>query len=135
MSTRATATFKIEGWDEKPYDEIEGGRKLTQASVKQSITGDVQGEGAVEWLMCYRPDETADFVGLQRIVGQIGDRSGSFVLVQTDGTFDGKEASGRLSVVPGAGTGDLIDLRGSGEFSAPHGGEATITLDYDLSDS
>jgi Protein of unknown function (DUF3224) len=135
MSTRATATFKIQGWDEKPYAEIEGGRKLTQASVKQVFAGDVEGEGAVEWLMCYRPDETADFVGLQRIVGQIGGRSGSFVLVQTNGTFDGKEAKGHLSVVPGSGTGGLTGLRGTGEFSAPHGGEPTIRLDYELSDS
>jgi hypothetical protein len=135
VSTRATGTFKIQGWDEKPYAEIEGGRKLTQASVKQAFAGDVEGEGAVEWLMCYRPDETADFVGLQRIVGQIGDRSGSFVLLQTEGTFDGKEAKGRLAVVPGSGTGDLEGLRGTGEFSAPHGGEPTITLDYELSDS
>jgi hypothetical protein len=135
VSTRATGTFKIQGWDEKPYAEIEGGRKLTQASVKQAFAGDVEGEGAVEWLMCYRPDETADFVGLQRIVGQIGDRSGSFVLLQTEGTFDGKEAKGRLAVVPGSGTGELEGLCGTGEFSAPHGGEPTITLDYELGDS
>jgi hypothetical protein len=132
MSTRATGTFKIQGWDEKPYAEIEGGRKLTQASVSQAFAGDVEGEGTVEWLMCYRPDETADFVGLQRIVGQIGDRSGSFVLLQTEGTFDGKEAKGQLSVVPGSGTGDLEGLRGSGEFSAPLGGEPSISLEYDF---
>jgi hypothetical protein len=135
MSTRATATFKIEGWDERPYAEIEGGRKLTQASVKQAFTGDVEGQGAVEWLMCYRPDETADFVGLQRIVGQLGGRSGSFVLLQTDGTFDGTEAVARVSVVRGSGTGDLTGLSGTGEFSAPRGGEPTIRLNYELGDS
>jgi hypothetical protein len=132
MSTRASGTFKIQGWDEKPYDEIEGGRKLTQASVKQAFAGEVEGEGAVEWLMCYRPDQTADFVGLQRIVGRIDGRSGSFVLLQTEGTFDGKEAKGRLSVVPGSGTGELEGLRGGGEFRAPHGGEPSLSLDYDF---
>jgi Protein of unknown function (DUF3224) len=132
MSTRATGTFKIDGWDEEPYDEIEGGRRLTQASVKQTFAGDVEGEGAVEWLMCYRPDQTADFVGLQRIVGQIGGRPGSFVLLQTEGTFDGKVARGRLSVVPGSGTGELDGLRGGGEFIAPHGGEPSLSLDYDF---
>jgi hypothetical protein len=134
MSTQASATFKIEGWDEKPYAEIEGDRKLTQASVKQAFAGDIEGEGSVEWLMCYRPDKTADFVGLQRIVGQIGGRSGSFVLLQTEGTFDGKVAKGRLSVVPGSGTGELSGLTGSGEFSAPSEGEPTIALDYELGD-
>ena len=132
MSERATANFKIEGWDEKPFAQIEGGGKLSQASVKQRLSGDIEGEGSVEWLMCYRPDETADFVGVQRIVGRIGGRSGSFVLLQTAGTFDGREAKGRLSVVPGSVTGDLEGLHGSGEFSAPRGGDPSLTLDYDF---
>jgi hypothetical protein len=132
MSPRATGTFKIQGWDEKPYEELEDGRKLTHASVTQAFAGDVEGEGAVEWLMCYRPDQTADFVGLQRIVGWLEGRSGSFVLLQTEGTFDGKVAKGRLSVVPGSGTAELEGLRGTGEFSAPHGGEPSISLDYDF---
>lgn len=132
MTTRATCTFKIQAWDEEPYDELDGGRRLTRASVKQAFAGDVEGEGAVEWLMCYRPDRTADFVGLQRIAGRMAGRSGSFVLLQTDGTFDGKVARGRLAVVPGSGTGELEGLRGAGEFSAPHGGEPSLSLDYDI---
>jgi len=132
MPTRATATFKIEEWDEKPYAQIEGGGKLTKATVKQAISGDIEGEAAVEWLMCYRPDQTADFVGIERVVGRIGDRSGSFVLLHTGGTFDGTEARGRLSVVSGSVTGDLAGLRGVGEFTAPHGGQASMALDYDF---
>jgi hypothetical protein len=132
MPRRATGTFKIADWDERTYAEIDDGGKLTRASVKQAFSGDIEGEGAVEWLMCYRPDQTAGFVGLQRIVGQIRGRSGSFVLLQTDGTFDGNEARGALSVLPGSGTGDLRGLRGEGEFSAPLGCEAAVTLDYDF---
>jgi hypothetical protein len=132
MAAHATGTFKIEGWDEATRSEQEEGGKLTQASVRQSFSGDIEGEGSVEWLMCYRPDETAEFVGLQRIEGRLGDRSGSFVLLQTDGSFDGTEARGRLAVVPGSGTGDLRGLRGQGEFSAPHGSQASMTLDYDF---
>ena len=131
MATRATATFKIQQWDEQPIAELDGGGKLTRASVKQALSGDIEGEGAVEWLMCYRADQTADFVGLQRVDGRIGDRSGSFVLAQTDGTFDGGEARGRLTVVPESATGDLQGLTGSGEFVAPRGGEATLSLEYD----
>jgi Protein of unknown function (DUF3224) len=132
VAVLATGNFKIAGWDEKPYAELENGGKLTQASVQQSFSGEIEGEGAVEWLMCYRPDQTAEFTGLQRITGRIGKRSGSFVLLQTRGTFDGKEAKGDLSVVPGSGTGDLRGLRGKGGFSAPHGSDAAITLEYDF---
>ena len=132
MAERLTGIFKIEGWDESAYSEQEDGRKLTQASVKQSFTGDIEGEGSVEWLMCYRPDQTAEFVGLQRIDGRLGGRSGSFVLLQTDGSFDGTEAKGQLSVVPGSGTGELSGLRGQGQFSAPRASEASMTLDCDF---
>jgi hypothetical protein len=131
MTAHATGTFKVESWDEQTYDESDAGGKLTRASVKQAFSGDIAGEGAVEWLMCYRPDQTADFVGLQRVIGQLGDRSGTFVL-QTAGSFDGQEARGEWSVLRGSGTDDLSGLRGSGGFSAPLGGQAAVTLDYDF---
>ena len=131
MTAQVKGKFKIESWDEQTYAEIDAGGKLTRASVKQAFSGDIAGEGAVEWLMYYRPDQTADFVGLQRVVGQLGDRSGTFVL-QTTGTFDGQEAKGEWSVLAGSGTDDLSGLRGSGGFSAPLGGEAAVTLDYDF---
>jgi hypothetical protein len=132
MGEHAMATCKIEDWDEETYADVEGGRKLSRASVRQTFSGDIDGEGSVEWLMCYRPDKTADFVGLQRIEGRLGDRSGSFVLQQTDGTFDGGVATGRLAVVPGSGTGELEGISGSGEFRAPHGEPARLTLEYEL---
>jgi Protein of unknown function (DUF3224) len=97
----------------------------THASVNQAFAGDVDGEGAVESLMCYRRDRTADFV---RLVGW----TGSFVLLQTEGTFAGKVARGRLWVVPGSGTGGREGLRGAGEFSAPHGGEPSLELEHDI---
>ena len=129
MSTKANSTFKNESWEEQPYLETEDGGKLSRATVRQAITGDIEGEAEIEWLMCYRPDETADFVGLERVVGSIGDRSGSFVLEST-GTFDGREARGALAVVRGSGTGDLRGIVGRGEFRAPLGPEAEVSLDY-----
>ena len=36
MSTRATGTIEIKTSDEKPYEEIDGGSKLTRASVANS---------------------------------------------------------------------------------------------------
>jgi Protein of unknown function (DUF3224) len=132
MAAHARCTFKVAGWEEKPYAELENGGKLTQASVKQSFSGDIEGEGSVEWLMCYRPDETVEFIGLQRIDGRIGERSGSFVLLQTDGTFDGNEARANLTIVPGSGGGELRGLRGEGRFSAPHGSEGAVTLHYEF---
>jgi hypothetical protein len=132
VGTKADVTVSIQGWDEHPYAEVEGGGKLTRASVAQALSGGIEGEAAAEWLMCYRPDETADFVGLQRVTGRIGDREGSFVLVHSGGSFDGEAATAELTVVAGSGTGELEGLRGSGGFTAPHGGTPSLTLDYDF---
>jgi Protein of unknown function (DUF3224) len=131
MTTRADGTFKVEDWKEEEYGSLGDGRKLSRASVRQAISGDIEGTGRVEWLMSYRPDKTADFVGLQQVEARLGDRSGSFVMRST-GTFDGEEARGELSVVPGSGTGDLDGISGSGEFSAPLGSEAQVSLEYDF---
>src|SRR3954467_5078923 len=115
MTDHAEGTWKIQSWDEQPVHE--DGARLTRASVEQAFSGDIEGVGSVEWLMCYRPDKTADFVGLQRVVGQVGRRSGSIVL-QTVGTFDGDEARADWTVVPGSGSGELEGLHGRGGFSA-----------------
>ena len=129
--TTANGEFELTGWDEDTYLEPEDGRKLTRASVTQDFRGDIAGTGSVEWLMSYRPDGTAHFVGLQRIEGQLGKGSGSFV-VESIGDFDGKTAKGQLAVVPGSGTGDLDGIQGEGSFSAPMGSKATYTLDYKI---
>ena len=131
MSTHAQAEFEVQSWDESTYEELDGDAKLTRASVGQGFTGDLEGAGSVEWLMCYREDKTADFVELQRFVGRLGGRSGSSV-IPPHGTFDGTEAKGRLAVVERSGTEELAGITGSGAFAAPLGSTASVELDYDF---
>ncbi len=131
MGARAAGTFEVKTWDEQPTLEIEGGAKLTRASVTKAFQGDIEGQGTLEYLMMHRSDGTATFVGLERVDGRIGDRSGSFVLQHT-GTYEGGTAKGTLVIVPGSGTGDLQGLRGKGDFVAEHTPPASITLEYDF---
>ena len=131
MTEHASATFKVEGWNEEKTVEGEVGA-ISLARVEQSLSGEIEGSGLAQWLMCYREDQTADFVGLQRVEGTVGERSGSFVLT-SNGTFDGKVAAGEMRVVDGSGTGELEGIEGSGSFSAPLGSEAAVELDYSLS--
>jgi hypothetical protein len=126
VSTQAKGTFKIDSWDEQPYAD-----KLTRAQVKATYSGDIEGQGETEWLMCYRDDKTADFVGFQRITGRVGGRPGTFVIEST-GAFDGGEAAGPVAVVQGSGTGELAGIVGTGTLSAPMGGEPSVSLDYDF---
>jgi hypothetical protein len=129
--TRAEGSFEVTSWNEESYEELEGGGKLTRASVEQRFSGAIVGHGAVQWLMAYRSDGTAHFVGLQRVRGSVGARTGSFLL-ETSGEFDGVEAHGTWSVVPRSGTGELEGLRGTGAFRAPHGSKAAFELDYEI---
>jgi hypothetical protein len=124
---RIKGSFENTSWDEDTVEELDDGAKLTRASVTQDFTGDIEGDGAVQWLMAYRADGTAHFVGLQRVRAKIADRTGSFVL-ETVGDFDGKIASWTATVVPGSGTRDLSDLSGKGTFEAPMGSTAEFEL-------
>ena len=132
MPSTAKASFEIKGWDEETYQDLAGDAKLTRASVKQAFTGDIEGAGSVEWLMWYRDQGQARFVGLQRVDGRLGDRSGTFV-VETVGTFDGKVAKGSWNVIPDSGTDELSGLSGEGEFSAPFQSTPSVVLTYTVS--
>jgi hypothetical protein len=132
MSRRAAGDFELKTWNEHPFGAVDGGPKLTRASVTNAYAGDIEGEGTLEYLMVYRDEEHASFVGFERVVGRVGGRSGSFVL-RHEGTYEGDTATGKLSVVPDSGTADLRGLRGEGGYVAKHGKQPTpFTLDYDL---
>jgi len=117
--------------DEEAYHEVEGEPRLARASGTQRFTGDIGGDGSVVWLMCYRPDRTARFVGLQRIEGSIGELRGSF-LIEASGDHDGSSSGGSWTVIAGSGIGDFVGLTGEGGFEAPGGPTATYRLDYRL---
>ena len=131
MKKTANARFSIKSWDEKPYSEGTDVPKMTRASVDKTFTGDLEGEGHVEYVMVYRSDGTATFVGLERITGQIAGRRGSFVLERT-GIFEGGQAKESYSVVNGSGTGELRGLRGEGTSSVGHAAEHPFALNYEL---
>jgi hypothetical protein len=130
MKKRANARFAIKSWDEKPYSEGQDQPKLTRASVTKTYTGDIEGDAQVEYLMMYRSDGSAAFVGLERVVGRLGGKIGSFVLQRT-GVFEGGQAKESYFVIPGSATGDLRSLAGDGSSAVGHGMEHPFTLSYD----
>ncbi len=132
MKTHAEATFKVDAWDEKPWDEQDGRPKITRAEVTKSFTGDLEGTSTLQYLMAHRDGGLADFVGIERIVGTLGGRRGSFILRHV-GVFDGGAASGTWTILEGSGTDALEGIRGESAFSLPKGGDAfPFVLDYEL---
>jgi hypothetical protein len=129
MTKSANAHFVITNWDEKPYSETPNLPKLTRSSVTKTLTGDIEGESQSEYLMMYRADGSATFVGFERVTGRLAGKSGTFVLQRT-GVFEDGQAKESYSVVAGSGTGELQGLRGKGASSVGHGMEHPFTLDY-----
>lgn len=123
-------TFKTMSWDEKEYDKAAGQPKFTHARITHELSGGVEGEASICYLMVYRPDESANFVGLVTITGTIDGRTGSFVM-QDVGTFENGVAKGRWTILPGLARGGLRNIRGDGHFAA-HGKNASYFLDITL---
>lgn len=121
----------MQGWDEQPFQERDGGGKLTVATVQQTAKGDIDGTSEIRWVMAYTAEDRAEYVGVQSVDGTLGGRTGSFVL-RSVGTFADGVAEAELTVVEGSGTGDLAGIRGTGSMRAPMGDAATVTLDYTL---
>jgi hypothetical protein len=128
-TTRASATITVRTYEPAPYEEPAEGLVLSRIHVEESFSGDIDGDGVVEFLQASRPDGTASFVGIERVTGMIAGRRGSFLL-QDSGTVEEGIVSGEWFVVPGSGTGELAGLRGTGGFRANLGEGAEVTLDY-----
>jgi hypothetical protein len=129
--TKARGEFTVGSGGEDAYEALDGGVRLTHAQGTQSFTGDIEGDGAVHWLMLYRADKTAQFVGMQRISGTIGGRRGTVVLA-AEGTHDGTGSTISLEVVAGSGSGELEGITGNGKLVNPGGKTGTYELDYSL---
>jgi hypothetical protein len=134
MTTHLQTRLKIDSWDEKPYRELDDGRKFTRANVALSVAEDgIEARATWDALLYYAADGTSSYVGLMHVEGRLGDRSGSFVMEGT-GKYDGTEARGESSVVPETATAGLRGLRGTGVSVSTHSDYPfmPLTLDYDV---
>ena len=127
--TRATGKITVKSYEPAPYDEPADGPTLSRIHVEETFSGDIEAEGVVDFLQAQMADGSASFVGIERVTGSLGVRSGSFLL-QDQGTVSGSTVSGEWFVVPGSGSGDLAGLRGEGGFSAQLGESADVSLEY-----
>ena len=127
MMNHATCTFQIDSWDEATWDERDG-IKLAKAHVTKTFHGELEGHSTVELLTAVGATEAARaYVGLERIVGRLHDRSGSFVLLHA------ASANGiNWTIVPELATHELRGLRGSAQITIDADGGHTLTLDYEL---
>jgi Protein of unknown function (DUF3224) len=131
MSDRVEGSFQVSKWEENTYEDIGGGSKLTKVSIVQDFSGGLDATVSWEGQMFYREDGTAAYTGLQRFVGSLEGREGTFV-AETHGGYDGTEATTDWKVITGSGTAALAGLEGTGTATAGAGSEGTFTFDYDI---
>jgi hypothetical protein len=89
---------------------VQDGVSLSRTRVTKTFTGDIQGTSTAELLMAQAPEESAAYVGMERIVGTVNGRAGSFVLHHS-ATADRGAQSTSWTVVPDSGTGELRGIR------------------------
>ena len=83
MSSRATCTFQIDGWSDSTYHDQDG-VKLSRAQLTKTFHGDLEATSSVELLGAQgQPETSRAYVAMERVVGRLGGRSGSFVLLHT----------------------------------------------------
>ncbi|HEX8983436.1 MAG TPA: DUF3224 domain-containing protein [Ktedonobacterales bacterium] len=130
MSQHASGTFTIDAWEPEPYDD-QNEVKLARVRVRKTFSGDIAGVSTAELLMVAGTEEgQAAYVGVERIVGSVHGRAGSFVLLH-HGIATPGEQSALWTVAPGSGTGGLRSLRGTAIIGDDPEGAHSFTLDYD----
>lgn len=129
MSTQAKSSFKIKSGNQYSFSEVEGGPMLTKGSFVIAYKGDLQGEGVLEELKIHHTAALHSIYGLERIVGRIGDKSGSFVLEHI-GKFENGVITSKRTVVPDSATGALTGLRGEINFIYGNAKASPITFEY-----
>jgi hypothetical protein len=129
MSERAFASFEITTWDEQPYDDQDGIRLSRPGG--QGVPREIEGESTAELLMAVAGEDSAAYVGVERVTGWVNGRSGSFVYLHTATAAAGSQ-SASWPVVAGSGTGELVGISGQVRIdNLPDSGHV-LTLDYQL---
>lgn len=131
MKNHANASFKNTSHDQAAYGESTEGPPLSRISMQREFEGDLVGSSTAELLSCQPSHDRFSYVGTDRFIGTLKDRSGSFVF-----QHGGKHENGLLQpfgyIVPGSATGELQGLFGDLKISVTATGEHSVELDYDF---
>ncbi len=125
---RANAKITVQSSEAKPYDQT-ASPALLEIRLRETFSGDIDGESLVQALEVRRSDRSASLVSLQRFRGRLGRRQGTFVLQGTEVVENGRIKASWF-VVPGSGTENLSGLRGEGGFEGDFGKGSEGTLEY-----
>jgi hypothetical protein len=134
-SVRASGSFDLHDWQEEYYDE-QPGAKLAKVSNRKTFHGDIEATSSAQLLTVGVPVEGSEeyagvaYVAVERIIGTVGSKKGSFVVVHTAD----RSAGMSVAVVAGSADGELAGLRGEMRITRAEDGSHTYTFDYRFAD-
>lgn len=120
---RVSGHINVTSFEGQPYDDA-GAFSISEVNVTEEFAGGLVGVGAVRFIMVNEPDGVAHFTGMERFLGKVGDRTGSFIL-QNSGTLKDGVLNSEWRIIPGSGTEGLAGICGEGGCG-PNG----YTLEY-----
>ena len=126
--THAQAKITVQNSESNPFDQTTS-PALSEITLTERFTGDIEGEATVRALQVQRGHQVASLVSMQRFRGKLGGREGTFVLQGSETVENGK-IQATWFVVPGSGTDGLTGLRGKEGFKGDFGKGSDGTLDY-----
>ena len=112
MTTRAAGTFDVTMNPDPFHQAADGGIVLGRLSFTKQFHGDLEASSIVQMLSAGTSVKgSAGYVAIERVVGQLHGRDGSFIL-QHSGTMTRGQSALTVSVVPDSGTDNLKGLAG-----------------------
>jgi len=134
MNALAIGTFEVTMTPEPPYDQNEGA-SIGRVSIKKQFSGDLHATSTVEMIGARSSFEkgSAGYVAIERVIGSLHGKNGSFVL-QHSGTMTRGKGELHVSVVPDSATGELKGLSGRMTIEISEGSHS-YGFDYVLDDA
>jgi hypothetical protein len=130
VNARATGTFEVKLLP-LANDEHPEGAALGRMSLDKQFLGDLAGTSKGEMLTSGSSVKTsAGYVAIERVVGALHGRRGTFVL-QHSGIMTRGEGKLTITVVPDSGTGELTGLAGTMTIEIT-GGKHSYVFEYTL---
>lgn len=129
---QANTTRSVKDWHRKTWhDKTEvPGTNLFRVEILHHYEGAIEGDGSIQYIIAENKNLTGNIIAMEKVIGSVNGRKGSFVLQQL-GTFDHGKLNMALTVVPGSGTDELKGLRGQATLDNElHQEVYTINFDY-----
>jgi uncharacterized protein DUF3224 len=116
---QATTTRTVKDWQRKTWhnkSEVSGST-LFRVEMIHSYAGAIEGEGSIQYIIGENKNLTGSVIALEKVIGSVEGKRGSFVLQQI-GSFDHGKLKLMVTVVPGSGTEQLSGLRGQASLES-----------------